>query len=124
MLSILFLYYLRIKSSSSTFIDSFTIIPVTTPALPLGIPTSTIPPFIALIIDEIAPCSPITINTPSDSIAILSKNAAGIADSTPPPVIVASGYRGQVIMITHFLLLLITAFTAGCDTPNTLAILC
>jgi hypothetical protein len=31
--------------------------------------------------------------------------------------------RGQVITITH-LLLLITPLTAGCDTPKTLAIRC
>ncbi len=32
--------------------------------------------------------------------------------------------RGQVIMITHFLLLFTTPYTAGCDIPNTLAIIC
>ena len=32
--------------------------------------------------------------------------------------------RGQVIMITYPLFLLITPLTAGCDMPNTLAIIC
>ena len=32
--------------------------------------------------------------------------------------------RGQVIMITYFLLLLITPNTAGCEIPITLAIIC
>jgi len=31
---------------------------------------------------------------------------------------------GQVIMITHFLLLIIAPYTAGCDMLNTLAIIC
>jgi len=30
----------------------------------------------------------------------------------------------QVIMITHYRLLFTTPYTAGCDMPNTLAIIC